>query len=108
MTEQRNALAKIFADCWRDEALKARFLSDPKAILIEYGMAIPKGLDVKVVENTEACVYITLPHAPLEATTLSDTELSGASGGVGCCTDQNICNTIHLPHTIPPPQTPVY
>ena len=31
MTEQRNAMAELFAACWKDEALKARFMSDPKA-----------------------------------------------------------------------------
>ena len=30
MTEQKNALAQIFAACWKDEALKARFMADPK------------------------------------------------------------------------------
>ena len=38
MTEQRNALAKLFAACWKDEALKQRFMSDPKAVLVEYGI----------------------------------------------------------------------
>ena len=36
MTEQRNALAQLFAACWKDEALKARFMSDPKAVLAEH------------------------------------------------------------------------
>ena len=29
MTEQRNKMAELFAACWKDEALKARFMSDP-------------------------------------------------------------------------------
>ena len=33
MTEERNRLAELFAACWKDEALKARFMSDPKAVL---------------------------------------------------------------------------
>jgi hypothetical protein len=33
MTEQKNALAQLFAACWKDEALKARFMSDPKSVL---------------------------------------------------------------------------
>ena len=33
MTERRNAMAGLFAACWKDEALKARFMSDPKAVL---------------------------------------------------------------------------
>ncbi len=30
MTEQKNQLASLFAACWKDEALKARFMSDPR------------------------------------------------------------------------------
>ena len=51
MTEQKNQLASLFAACWKDEALKARFMSDPKAVLAEYDMPVPDGMDVKVVEK---------------------------------------------------------
>ena len=51
MTEQKNQLATLFAACWKDEALKARFMSDPKAVLAEHGMDVPDGMDVKVVEE---------------------------------------------------------
>jgi hypothetical protein len=34
MTDQKNQLATLFAACWNDEALKARLMSDPKAVLI--------------------------------------------------------------------------
>ena len=36
MTEERNfskTLAELFAACWKDEALKARFMNDPSARL---------------------------------------------------------------------------
>ena len=29
MTEQRNALTDLFAACWKDDALKARFMAAP-------------------------------------------------------------------------------
>ncbi|MEY3024098.1 MAG: hypothetical protein RJA16_924, partial [Planctomycetota bacterium] len=64
MTEQKNVLAQLFAACWKDEALKARFMNDPKAVLKEYGLEFPEGIDVKVVENADNCVHITLPAAP--------------------------------------------
>ena len=81
MTEQRNKLAELFAACWRDEALKARFMADPKAVLAEFGMPVPDRLDVKVVENADDCVHITLPAPPAEDTDLSDDALSNAAGG---------------------------
>ena len=81
MTEERNQLAELFAACWKDEALKARFQSDPKAVLAEYGMDVPDGMDVNVVENTDNTVHITMPMAPAGAGELSDEELTNAAGG---------------------------
>ena len=81
MTEQNNQLAALFAACWRDEALKARFMDDPKAVLAEYGMEVPDGMDVKVVENADNCVHITMPAPPSGDGDLSDDELSDAAGG---------------------------
>ena len=81
MTEQKNALARLFAACWKDEALKARFMADPKAVLAEYDMPVPDGMDVKVVENADDCVHITLPAPPAGDMDLSDDELSNAAGG---------------------------
>ena len=84
MTEQRNQLAALFAACWKDEALKARFQSDPKAVLAEYGMDVPDGIDVNVVENSDNTVHITMPQAPAESTDLSDEDLASAAGGMSC------------------------
>ena len=82
MTEQKNALAELFAACWKDEALKARFMADPKAVLAEYGMAVPEGMNIKVVENSDSHVHITLPMPPAGDNDLSDDELSNAAGGL--------------------------
>ena len=81
MTEQRNALAQVFAACWKDEELKARFMADPKAVLAEFDMDVPDGVDVKVVENSDNCVHITMPQAPAGAGELSDEELADVAGG---------------------------
>ena len=82
MTEQKNDLAQLFAACWKDEALKARFMRDPKSVLAEYDMPVPDGIDVKVVENAD-CVHVTLSAAPGGSGDLSDDELSNAAGGAG-------------------------
>ena len=81
MTEQKNQLASLFAACWKDEALKARFMARPKAVLAEYDMPVPDGMDVKVVENSDNTVHITMPIAPDGNHELSDEELSAAAGG---------------------------
>ena len=107
MTEERNQLAELFAACWKDEALKARFMNDPKAVLAEYGMDVPDGMDVKVVENSDNTVHITMPMAPGGHHELSDEELSAAAGGnswVVCSwmwfAEAVLDNTVHItmPH----------
>ncbi len=81
MTKQRNALAELFAACWKHEALKARFMSDPKAVLTEHGIKVPDSIDVNVVENSDNTVHITMPKTPAGVHDLSDEELAGAAGG---------------------------
>jgi len=71
------------AACWKDEALKARFMSDPKTVLAEYDIPVPDGIDVNVVENADDCVHIALPAPPAGHGDLSDDELSEAAGGGG-------------------------
>ena len=80
MTEQRNAMAELFAACWKDEALKARFMSDPKAVLAERGIDVPDNIDVNVVENSDNTVHITMPNTPAESIALTDQELASAAG----------------------------
>ena len=62
--------------------MKARFMADPEAVLAEYDMPVPDGIDVKVVENADDCVHITLPAPPAGDMDLSDEELSNAAGGI--------------------------
>ena len=95
MTEERNQLAELFAACWKDEALKQRFMNDPKSVLAEYGMDVPDGMDVKVVENADNCVHITIPAAP-GGNDLSDEELSAAAGGCLDCCMLHTANTISM------------
>ena len=85
MTEQRNKLADLFAACWKDEALKQRFMADPKAVLAEYGMDVPDGMNLNVVENGDTTVHITMPAPPSGHQDLSDEELRNVAGGVGPC-----------------------
>ena len=84
MTEKKNALAQLFAACWKDEALKARFMSDPRGSLKEHGLDVPDGIDIQVVENTDDTVHVTLPAPPEGHANLSNDELSKAAAGGQC------------------------
>ena len=55
---------RIVARAWGDAAFKARLLADPAAVLNEYGLLPPPGLQLKVVENTDKVVHLTLPRDP--------------------------------------------
>ena len=85
MTEERNKLAELFAACWKDEALKARFMTDPKAVMAEHGIDVPANMNVNVVENSDNTVHITMPMAPAGAGELSDEELGNVAGAGGIC-----------------------
>ena len=85
MTEQRNKLAELFAACWKDEALKARFMADPKTVLAEYKFDVPANMNVNVVENSDNTVHITMPKDPSFATELSDEEMASVAGGWQSC-----------------------
>ena len=50
------------------------------------------GMDVKVVENADNCVHITMPAPPSGHMELSDEELSNAAGG-GCAVYAEFCAT---------------
>ena len=91
MSEQKNAMARLFAACWKDETLKARLMNDPKSVLAEYDMSVPDNLDVRVVENADDCVHITLPAPPADDTDLSDDDLSNAAGGIQLSWPYGIC-----------------
>ena len=82
MAETSHTLATIFAACWKDEGLKARFMSEPKIVLAEYGIDVSDGIEVTIVENSDNCVHITLPLPPSGHLDLSDEQLRSAAGGI--------------------------
>ena len=82
-TDQDKATAahgKIIARAWRDPAFKAKFVANPHAMLKEAGVAVPEGVTVKVVENTDTHHHLVLPPKPTGE--LSDAKLDKVAGGV--------------------------
>jgi hypothetical protein len=80
--ESKKRFGEIISKCWGDAAFKARFISDPKKVLAEYDIEVPEGLDVKVLENTNDLMYLTIPPKP-DHSALSDDQLDQVSGGAG-------------------------
>ena len=81
MTEERNKLAELFAACWKDEELKARFMRDPNAVFEEFEMPVPDGMKINVVENSDTTVHITIPAPPSQMSELTDEQMASAAAG---------------------------
>ena len=57
--------SQIVAKAWADESFKRRLLAEPATVLKEQGIAVPSGVQVKVVEDTETVRHLTLPVKPV-------------------------------------------
>ena len=50
-------------------------MRDPKAVMKELDLEVPDVINVKVMENGDDCVHMTLSAAPSGSMDLSDTDL---------------------------------
>ncbi len=73
--------AQVIARAWSDPDFKAQLLDDPKTVLAGYGVDLPAGLNLKIVENTADTMHMVLPAAPSQAGDLSDEDLQNLAGG---------------------------
>ncbi len=62
-----------------DAGFRSKLLSDPHGVLNEEGFGIPKGLEVRVVANTDELFHVTFPPDP--NATMSDEALALVAGG---------------------------
>ncbi len=81
LPESQDALAKVIVACWQDEAVKARFLADPKAVHAEHGMTVPDQVGIEASEDTDLHINLTIPASPAGDGELSDSELEAVAGG---------------------------
>lgn len=79
MQEAARQNAQLMAKVWSDDQFKQRLINDPKAVLQEQGIDTPRGVEVRVVENTANIVYLVLPPQPSEE--ISDEQLEQVAGG---------------------------
>jgi hypothetical protein len=64
-----------------DPVFRMRLTADPVATMKAAGIAIPDGVAVKVVENTETLLHLVLPAVGTHE--LTDQDLEAVAGGVG-------------------------
>jgi hypothetical protein len=83
--QQNGQWNQIVARAWQDEAFKQRLLAEPAAVLQKYGLQVPAGIKVKVVEDTTEVFHVTLPRKP--AAEVSEQDLALVAGGVRVADD---------------------
>ncbi|MEY4757907.1 MAG: hypothetical protein RJA34_2805 [Pseudomonadota bacterium] len=79
MSDQAKQMQQLIAKCWADAAFKQRLLADPAGTLKAEAIAIPEGLNIKVVENTAQEFTLVIPARSME---LSDEQLDAVAGGL--------------------------
>jgi hypothetical protein len=83
--EQELKWFQLVADCWADDSLKQRLLSDPGAVLRERGIQAPAGVEVRVIADTDRLAHWVVPARPT-ASELSEEDLRAVAGGqCGAC-----------------------
>lgn len=78
MTEQ-TAYAQFLVRAATDEAFRAELLSDPAGTLKAEGIAVPEGVEIKPLEDTDTVFHLILP--PKLSEEMSDEDLAAVSGG---------------------------
>lgn len=80
-------LGRVIQRSWSDPLFKERLKNDPKGVLAEMGVQTPVGLDIEVVENTPAKLYLTLPAPPRpESPDEEQIAMAAVSSRTGTCT----------------------
>jgi hypothetical protein len=88
MDKTQDAMGKIIKRCWEDNAFQKRFMSEPHAVLKEYGVEVPSDMEFKVVQNTDNVHYFAIPAKPSDE--LSEGALDQVSGGTGIIFQQKL------------------
>ena len=88
MAEDSSGYSQLVARTWADPGFRQKLLSDPRSVLPEFGINVPAGVDIRIVENNDKVVYFTLPPKPSEE--LDEEQLAGVAGGgnvsvAACC-----------------------
>ena len=77
---EMNLWEKVIAKAWQDNAFKEQLKANPVAVLRDQGIDIPHSVQIRVLEDSERVVHLTLPARPPERE-LSDEDLDAVAGG---------------------------
>jgi Nitrile hydratase, alpha chain len=88
--------SQVVAEAWSDDEFKARLMQDPSSALKEFGIEVPAGVEIRVVEDTDRVKYVTLPPKPVgDAAKLPE----GESGAIPAGFTVSTSFALRLPQT---------
>jgi nitrile hydratase len=61
---------------YKSEAYRSRVVRDPRAVLAEFGLRLPDGVEVRVWDSSAETRYMVLPRRPAESETLDEDQLA--------------------------------
>ena len=62
---------------YKDAAYRSRVVRDPRSVLAEFGLAVPRERDITVWDSTSHVRYMVLPRRPSGTEGLGEDELAG-------------------------------
>jgi thiocyanate hydrolase subunit gamma len=64
-------------DWYKLKPYRARAVSEPRAVLVEFGTVIPDDVEIRVSDSTAMVRYLVLPKRPIGTDDLSEEQLAG-------------------------------
>ncbi len=80
MTDASDPYAAVMAQAMSDPVFRMRLMADPVATMRATGLAVPEGVMIEVVENTDTLVHLVLPATGVVE--LADRDLEAVAGGI--------------------------
>jgi len=71
-----NALLGPAPAWYSSEEYRRRVVSEPRVVLSEFGLQLPSGMEVRVVDSTAECRYLVVPRRPPGSDGLDEDELA--------------------------------
>ena len=90
--EHEHIDGQLIAKAWLDEEFRRRLLADPAAAVADLGFTLSPGVELRVVEDSEAVHHLVLPPRPAEGE-LSEEQLDAMAGG-----GPQVCSCVKDPH----------
>lgn len=82
ITTREEKLAPVIAKAWQDPKYLAELKRDPKGVMKkEFGVDLPPGLSLEVLEESPQRLYLVVPASPQNAGELSEEQLEAVAGG---------------------------